>query len=525
MTGVDDVWDTSRPPLIAAPGARERSPVRPLQAAPGTAVDTAAFAALYEEHHQALYRYCRSILRNEADAWDVLQSTMLKALTALQGEERSIELRPWLFRIAHNETISLLRARRPTIELETVADVLGRDGLHENVLDRERLAHLYRDLLDLPERQRSALILRELSGLGHEEIAAVLGCSTASAKQSIFEARSALHACAEGRAMECEAVQRTLSDADGRVLRSRRLRAHVRNCESCRRFQGDIARRPTDLAMLAPALPLAASAALLGHLAPGVKLAAAAHGSAAGAGGAAAAATATGGAAGVLSVAKVAIVAGVLGVAAVGGTLVVSHLPGHAAPRVSRQAPPLKHHGQKDASTVSGAGSASRAAAGFATGTPQRSGSASGRASLAAGARPPSVLPASAVHSRAPGESAAAVGAHGSHARAAHRSHGHNAKPGLRGHPRSSKQGSHRTHTAPTATAPPNAAKHHASKPAHANANASTSRHTGAAAPTQGSTAATSPASTGASGPARGGANAPPAASSSHSVSATHSAK
>ena len=76
--------------------------------------DAAAFAAVYERHHQALYRYCRSILRHEEDAQDALQSTMAKAFAALQDERRDFDLQPWLFRIAHNEAISILRRRRET---------------------------------------------------------------------------------------------------------------------------------------------------------------------------------------------------------------------------------------------------------------------------------------------------------------------------------------------------------------------------------------------------------------------------
>src|ERR1041385_384870 len=80
--------------------------------------DATAFAAVYERHHQALYRYCRSILRHEEDAQDALQSTMTRAFVALQDEERDFELRPWLFRIAHNEAITILRRRTTTDELD-----------------------------------------------------------------------------------------------------------------------------------------------------------------------------------------------------------------------------------------------------------------------------------------------------------------------------------------------------------------------------------------------------------------------
>ena len=113
----------------------------------------------------------------------------------------------------------------------------GRDSLAQTVEDRERLALLRADLRDLPERQRAALVLRELSGLSHEEIAVVLDSSARAVKQTIFEARAGLHECAEGRTMLCADVQRALSDGDGRVLRGRRMRAHVRSCRACRTVQ------------------------------------------------------------------------------------------------------------------------------------------------------------------------------------------------------------------------------------------------------------------------------------------------
>src|SRR5215211_7077327 len=72
-----------------------------------------AFAAIYDRHHQPLYRYCRSILGDAEDAQDALQNTMVSALRALPGEKREIALRPWLFRVAHNEAISVLRRRSP----------------------------------------------------------------------------------------------------------------------------------------------------------------------------------------------------------------------------------------------------------------------------------------------------------------------------------------------------------------------------------------------------------------------------
>src|SRR5256885_12006678 len=76
-----------------------------------------AFAAIFQRYHQELYRYCRAILGDTEEAGDALQNAMVKVMRALPGEKREIALRPWLYRIAHNEAIALLRQRRPTAEL------------------------------------------------------------------------------------------------------------------------------------------------------------------------------------------------------------------------------------------------------------------------------------------------------------------------------------------------------------------------------------------------------------------------
>ncbi|HET6550445.1 MAG TPA: RNA polymerase sigma factor, partial [Solirubrobacter sp.] len=226
--------------------------------------DAAAFGAVYERHHQALYRYCCSILRHDEDAQDALQSTMARAFAALQEERRDFELRPWLFRIAHNEAISILRRRRTTTELEDLPGDVGET--ETRVAEREELRVLRADLADLPERQRAALVLRELNGLSHAEIGVVLELTPAAVKQAIFEARSALFSCREGREMACRDVRRMLSDGDGRVLRGRGVRAHLRTCLDCRRFRDDLVERPAALKLLAPPLPTAGAAALLAQI-------------------------------------------------------------------------------------------------------------------------------------------------------------------------------------------------------------------------------------------------------------------
>ncbi len=111
--------------------------------------------------------------------------------------------------------------------------------------------------------------MRELSGLSHAEIAVALGTTSGAAKQAIFEARTALLEFAEGRAAPCEEIRRRLSERDGRVLRNRRLRSHLRDCSSCDAFAAAIGQRRADLRAIAPALPLVASAGLLARIARG----------------------------------------------------------------------------------------------------------------------------------------------------------------------------------------------------------------------------------------------------------------
>jgi RNA polymerase sigma factor (sigma-70 family) len=227
--------------------------------------DERAFATLYDRYHQQLYRYCRSMLRNDADAQDALQSTMAAAFGALRRDQRDAPLRPWLFRIAHNEAVSLLRRRRPEDELSAAAERSG-TSIEDQIEQRQRLQLLLADLRELPDRQRGALVMRELSGLSHEDIAIALGASVGAAKQTIFEARRSLDEFAEGRAMGCEEVRHSISDADGRALRGRRIRAHLRGCSGCAAFADAISERRVQLRAIAPPLPAAAAAGLFARI-------------------------------------------------------------------------------------------------------------------------------------------------------------------------------------------------------------------------------------------------------------------
>jgi RNA polymerase sigma factor (sigma-70 family) len=224
--------------------------------------DERAFADIYARYHQELYRYCRAILGDAHEAQDALQNTMVSALRSLPGESRTIELRPWLYRVAHNESVSIVR-RRHVVTEDDERRLPPQPGADVAFESRERLRTLVSDLAALPERQRSALVMLELSGLSHEQISTVLGISPGVARQTVYEARLALLELEEGRAMECERVRRAISDGDGRVLRGRKLRAHLRGCERCSDFRAGIETRSAELELIAPPLTALAASGVL----------------------------------------------------------------------------------------------------------------------------------------------------------------------------------------------------------------------------------------------------------------------
>ncbi|MEA2428079.1 MAG: hypothetical protein QOF37_1707 [Thermoleophilaceae bacterium] len=257
-------------PALAAPALRFLSDERLARLA--AAGDRAALGVVFDRYHEELFRYCVSLLRDREDAADALQSTMLRALRALEGETRDIALRPWLYRIAHNESMNLLRRRPPQgdshAELPATADWSVEAGADA----RARIDQLLRDLRELPERQRGALVMREMAGLEYPEIAAALNTSPAGAKQAIYDARRALYELAKGREMDCDGIRLKLSDGDRRAIRARAVRAHLRACSECRDLERVTAERRSTLASLAPA-GLAANAvrtALVGSGAGGL---------------------------------------------------------------------------------------------------------------------------------------------------------------------------------------------------------------------------------------------------------------
>lgn len=150
----------------------------------------AAFEEIVRRYGRPLGRYAASIVGARSE--DVLQDAFAKALPALRrDDDAEIDLRPWLFRIVRNTALNDLRDSPPSAEILAEALAGGTDPATE-LERREELADLIKRLGALPEAQRAAIVMRELEGLGHDEIAAALGMSGGGARQAIYRARRAL---------------------------------------------------------------------------------------------------------------------------------------------------------------------------------------------------------------------------------------------------------------------------------------------------------------------------------------------
>ncbi|WP_320672590.1 RNA polymerase sigma factor, partial [Patulibacter defluvii] len=261
------------PPASAAAAAPARSRSGPRRPALRLATDDAlvrrvgagdaeAFGEVFRRYHQPLYRYCAGLIGNGDDARDALQNTMARALVSLTGVSREIALRPWLYRIAHHESINVLRRRRPDLELDETAPAPG-PSPEDAAVEAERWQTLRDDLKALPERQRGALLLREMAGLDAEQIGAAMGTSPAAATQAVHEARESLRASAVGRDTACSSVRSLLDAGDGRRMRSRAIRGHLRSCEACRAEVAAVRTRRRALPVIVPALPALVAARLL----------------------------------------------------------------------------------------------------------------------------------------------------------------------------------------------------------------------------------------------------------------------
>jgi len=201
--------------------------------------DKEAFADVYDRHAAELRSYCRRALQSQDDAEDALQQTFFNAYRALRECEGEVSIRPWLYRIAHNECISLIRRRRAG---ERLAPHATGAGVATEVEDREELNAALSDLARLPDEQQQALILSGLERLSGSEIAEELGTDRDRVKALVYRARQSMSRSREARELECGDIRAQLRVLRGGSLRRKVLSEHLARCDDCRDYREEIVR-------------------------------------------------------------------------------------------------------------------------------------------------------------------------------------------------------------------------------------------------------------------------------------------
>jgi RNA polymerase sigma factor (sigma-70 family) len=239
--------------------------------------DPSGLAAAYDRYADPLFKYCKSLLHDPADAADAVQDTFVIAASRLDGLREPERFRAWLYTVARNESLRILRAKKGTSALDEAPDVSDDSADVGEHAQRAELRALFEDAtagLNPGEREVIELQLRQ--GLEAGEVATVLGVSRNHAHTLLSRARGQLEACLGvllvGRAGrdECGELGAMLAGWDGRlnVLLRKRVHRHIEQCATCtarRAFE----LRPAMLLDLSPGAAMAAGAAESSRLAFG----------------------------------------------------------------------------------------------------------------------------------------------------------------------------------------------------------------------------------------------------------------
>jgi len=213
----------------------------------------AAFEVVFERYGKGIISFCRHMLGSQEEAEDAVQQTFASAYAdMLREEDREIRLKPWLYTIARNRCLSMLRARRDELHVEREP---ATTGLAEQVEQRAELRELLRDLEELPADQRAALLLAETADLSHTEIADVLECEVPRVKALVYRARSWLIDRREARLTPCEEIREQLAVLSGGSLRRSGIRHHLSSCSGCRAYREQVKRQRQMLAVVLPVAP------------------------------------------------------------------------------------------------------------------------------------------------------------------------------------------------------------------------------------------------------------------------------
>ena len=160
------------------------------------------FWEIYDRYYARVRGYAASMLRDGPASDDVVQETFLRAQVHLESVREPDKVAAWLFRVAHNLCMDLLRARQasridPAADVETARSARV-EACVQSELERGEMTACVRAKVDqLPETDRSVILLCDIAGLSQEDIAHVLGIEVGAVKVRLHRARKKLRALLE----------------------------------------------------------------------------------------------------------------------------------------------------------------------------------------------------------------------------------------------------------------------------------------------------------------------------------------
>ena len=224
-----------------------------------------AFRELFNRYFQALYNYALTLTRDPALAEDITQEAFIRAHTNLSKLGPPWNFHAWIFRLARNYFIDLIRKERDLEELEDERQVISAGPSPEReTFSREVSDRVHSTLARLPERQREILDLRELQGFSYAEIGQIMELSDSNVKVSLHRARAAFQESygisllledPQGDCLEVGELLGSLHDGEDLLDREKFVKEHLKVCKACQKRRDLLIKQSAILGAFIPVVP------------------------------------------------------------------------------------------------------------------------------------------------------------------------------------------------------------------------------------------------------------------------------
>ncbi len=153
--------------------------------------DKKARTEFYKRYRLKLYHYCYQLLGNRSDAEDTVHETFIKIFNGINNLQSTAAFRTWMYTIARNEALQLIRKRRPNVPLNKLELADGQAS--EARMESDDIAQIVQKEIDtMKSEYREIIFLREYHHLSYDEIALVTGITVSAVKTRLFRARKSL---------------------------------------------------------------------------------------------------------------------------------------------------------------------------------------------------------------------------------------------------------------------------------------------------------------------------------------------